>query len=353
MISPVILFVPVSSTQGIGEYSRSLTIAESMKQALPDVKIHFVLNKNAKYKHDCPFPVHYSDHSATKDTPVVISAISNTKPDLVVFDCAGRAKQYAAAKSAGAKVIFISQHRRKRARGMTFRRQVNIDLHWVAQPGFAIEPLTKLEKFKLWFMNKPEPRNIGPILPRLQSEETEALLQRYHLSGKPYFLFSAGSGGHEVNGRLGSDLFYEAAAEFQRESGTKCVVVFGENYPQALPVQSEVACVKSLASTDFIALLSAAEGRVFSAGDTLLQAISLQRPSVGVAVSKDQPARLKKCMKKGLVIASEANRTAILDSAHLLLNSNERERIIQNLNNEKPGLGLDIAISDIKRLLND
>lgn len=353
MISPVILFVPVSSTKGIGEYNRSIIIAETIKQVIPGAKIHFVLNKHVKYKRDCPFPIHYSDHSATKDTAAVISAINNIKPNLAIFDCAGRARQYAAAKSVGAKVIFISQHRRKRALGINFRRQMNIDLHWVVQPDFAIEPLTWLEKFKLQLMKKPQPLNIGPILPCLQPREAKALLHRYKLFDKPYFLFSCGSGGHEIDGRLGADLFYEAAIEFQRKSGIKCFVVFGENYPNELPIRAEVICVKSLASTDFITLLNAAAGRVLSAGDTLLQAICLQKPSVGVAVSKDQPIRLKKCANKGLVIACQADLADILDNAALLLSSSERENIAKNLNNQRAEFGLDVVINQIKKLLDD
>ncbi len=352
MINPVILFIPVSSLKGIGEYSRSLIIAKAINTNILGAEIHFVLNRHAKYSQDCPFPVHYSDHSATKDTPAVLLAIKKLKPDLVIFDCAGRARQYAAAKMSGAKVIFISQHRRKRARGITVRRQINIDLHWVVQPEFAIRALTSLEKFKLRLMGKPSPTNIGPILPNYIESEAMELLRRLKLLDDQYFIFSAGSGGHDVDGALVADLFHKAAITFQEGTKTKCLVIFGENYPSKVPTNSPVICLKSLASSDFIALLKHANGRVLSAGDTLLQAISLKKPSVGVPVSKDQPIRLEKCVAKGLAIAADTSINDILKNAKLLLNPTIRNDLLHKLEREKSELGLSVAINDIKSLLD-
>jgi len=352
MINPVILFIPVSSTQGIGEYTRSLIIAEAIKRDVPCAQIHFILNKHAKYSRSCPFQVHYSDHSATKDTPKVISTIKAVKPDLAIFDCSGRAQQYAAAKSVGAKVAFISQHRRKRARGIKLRRLFSIDLHWVAQPDFAMKPLSRLEKLKLKILKKPQPRNIGPVLPETKPSDVDALLNAHGLEAEQYFVFSAGSGGHELEDKLVADVFYKSAVLLQRQSGIKCVVVFGDNYPRKLPENSDLLCLVSLPSTHFIVLLSEAKGRVLGAGDTLLQAISLKKPSVGVAVSKDQPTRLNKCVSKGLVISAQTNPDAIFHAALSLLEDEVKDEIVASLNKEKTELGLNLVMSDIIKLLN-
>jgi len=352
MINPVILFIPVSSIQGIGEYARSLIIAQAIKRDIPDAQIHFILNKHAKYSRNCPFQVHYSDHSATKDTPKVIGTIKTVKPDLAIFDCSGRARQYAAARSVGAKVIFISQHQRKRARGIKLRRLFSIDLHWVVQPTFAMKPLSWLEKLKLKILKKPQPSNIGPILPHIDPSNMHSVLKGYQLKNGQYFVFSAGSGGHELEGQLVADIFYQAAILLQRRSGIRCVVVFGDNYSKKLPKDSDVLCLVSLPSADFIILIGEAKGRILGAGDTLLQAISLRKPSVGIAVSKDQPIRLEKCVSQGLAISAVADPDAICCAALSLLQDEVSVEIISNLNKQKIELGLTVVVRDIIRLLD-
>ena len=119
----VVLFIPVSSTSGIGEYSRSLIIAEELNRQLPEIQIHFLLNRHAKCSQTCPFEVHLSEGSATKDTVKVKSVIDSISPDLVIFDCAGRASHFKYAKKSGAKVIFISQGSTRQRRCVVLRRR--------------------------------------------------------------------------------------------------------------------------------------------------------------------------------------------------------------------------------------
>ena len=90
MNKKVILFIPVSAPGGIGEYIRSVIIAEHISKKWPDSDIHFIINQNSLYINNCPFNTHLSRQSATKDTPKVKQVIDDIKPDLVIFDCAGR-----------------------------------------------------------------------------------------------------------------------------------------------------------------------------------------------------------------------------------------------------------------------
>ena len=108
-----ILMIPVSSPQGIGEYMRSLIIAQALAAKWPGLDIQFVLNKHAPSAASCPFPTHLLNNSATKEKAAVNQLLQHLKPDLVIFDCSGRASQARQAKKLGAKVVFISQHQKK------------------------------------------------------------------------------------------------------------------------------------------------------------------------------------------------------------------------------------------------
>jgi len=349
MPKPVILFVPVSSSKGVGEYTRSMIIADALQEKIPQAEIHFVLNKNMKSADGCGYQTHLSDFSATKDTPLVNSTISKIKPSIVIFDCAGRSQQFAHAKRHGAKVIFISQHRKKRARGLTFRRLLFCDLQWVVQPSYAIQPLSYFERLKLRVLGKLPPKNIGPILPKIK--EGSKVLEKYSLDSQKYFLFSAGSGGHEINGELAADIFYRAALKLQEKTKLKIVMVFGAHYPKSLPEVSDILCLSYLPTDDFLELIRKARGRVLSAGSTLLQVIELKMPSMAIAISKDQPIRLKRCAEMGLVLKSNCDTESIYQQALNLLDSKRVQRLENKLNQLEPTGGVSEVLSDIGNIL--
>ncbi|MDZ7904024.1 MAG: hypothetical protein U5L01_16500 [Rheinheimera sp.] len=163
MSQPKVLFIPVSSPQGIGEYMRSLVIAQALQAEHPQLDIQFVLNKHAPTAASCPFPTHLLNNSATKEKAAVNQILEQFKPDLVIFDCSGRASQAQMAKRLGAKVIFISQHKKKRAKGFALRRLAALDAHWITQFKFVDGELTAFERFKLRLLNKPAPLFIGPV----------------------------------------------------------------------------------------------------------------------------------------------------------------------------------------------
>ena len=322
---PVILFIPVSSPSGIGEYARSLIIADKIKQTYSNADIHFILNKFVSYFSDCPYPAHPCSGSATKDVKSVNTAISQLKPDLVIFDASGRAKQIKHAKSTGAKVAFISQHKKKRNRGLKLNRLFNIDIHWVAQPSFCIPPLSFWQRSKLALFNKKAPQPIGPVYADILEEEVTKELEKQGLNNEEYFIFNAGSGGHKCGEIYSIDILYEAACLFAEKTGTKCVVVFGANYPKALfkqkfnqDIDDLVVCLPSLSHRSFLCLLMAAKGRVISAGDTLLQCIDMEKPCIAVAVSKDQPNRLAQCQQLNLVLAADLTVNSLYQQAFII-----------------------------------
>jgi hypothetical protein len=358
MQNPKFLFIPVSSTEGIGEYTRSLIIALQVKALWPQAEITFVLNKDVKYLANCPFNVVTSNGSPTKDNKTVIDTLCRLKPDLVLFDASGRASQFRKAKALGANVCFISQHKKKRRRGLKLNRLTSIDIHWVAQTDYSIEPLGKLQRRKLKLFSQQAPSNIGTVFAPIKDDAIDDLMQKYQLASH-FFVFNAGSGGHKPNGEYSVELLYRAAVRFSEETGIASVVVCGANYPNILPtdmdkntdVNALVTCIASLSNDEFIRLLINAKGRVISAGDTLLQCIELSLPSVAVSVSRDQPERLKICVDNHLVLSAPLNEQDIVAQAKRLFERDLSVQLIAAMDQFHYGNALTTIVDDMRNLM--
>ncbi|MBL4915263.1 hypothetical protein JMA39_19390 [Shewanella schlegeliana] len=346
MSAPKFLFLPVSSAEGCGEYMRSLIIADAIMDKWPDAVIHFAISQHASYSKDCPYYTHVLEDTPTKLVDVVNELISNFKPSVVIFDASGRKVQMQHAKSVGAKVIFISQHRRKRARGMKIGRAKVTDSHWVAQPEFVIGPISWLDRKKLQWIRSAEPIVIGSVFSAPDPIRKNTLLEKYGLLDQSYILFNAGSGGHQTVKGFTADTFWSEAERVASKTGLKCVMVFGPNYPSPIPTSDSVISIKSLENKDFICLLEGAKGSVLGGGDTLLQAISLRKPVVAIAVSKDQPKRIKACQKLDFVFSCSID-DEISTTTIKMLESVENSDSTSFCESD----GLSLVIKDLSRLL--
>ncbi|MGO2330297.1 MAG: glycosyltransferase family 1 protein [Pseudoalteromonas nigrifaciens] len=352
MSSKRLLFIPVSSPAGIGEYMRSLLLAQTLKAELADkVDVHFVLNKHSSYAEACPFETTLLNHSATKERGKVVQVIEKIKPDVVIFDCAGRAAHMKAAKNAGAKVVFISQHAKKRAKGLKLNRAGLIDFHWVVQPNYCIEPLSWLEKAKLALFPLASPANVGPFIVFATIEQKKQVLNNFKLESQGYFIVSAGSGGHVIEGSNCADVYFQAALKISQRTGLKGVVVFGSNYNKKLPKTDQLLCLSSQGNEDFLALLSEAKMAVLSAGDTLLQAIAVRTPVVACAISKDQLARLESCVKTQVVVRSELEVDAIVARVEQVINEPLYTKITQEYKYLEIKNSFDVVTEGVKALL--
>ena len=349
--APAILFVPVSSPEGMGEYMRSLIIADAIQRQWPDAKIHFVLSQQAPYAKDCPYTTHFTELSPTKHPKEVNALVDELKPDLVIFDASGRQSQLQHAHRCGAKVVFISQHDRKMSRGLKFGRLKVTDSHWVVQPEFVMAKLSRLQKAKLKWLKKDAPIFAGPVFTPVDREAQQASMERLGLNEGQFILFNAGSGGHRLDNDLAADRFAELARRAAAKSSLTMVMVYGANYPGTLPELPGVIGVKQMANQEFINLLAAAQGAVISGGDGLLQAISLQKPTLAVPVSKDQPARISACARQGVILDSDTTDAALDSGMAKLLDDGERQRLATRMAQLGLHNGLETAMSEITRLL--
>lgn len=340
MSQPKVLFIPVSSPQGIGEYMRSLVIAQALQAEYPEMDIQFILNKHAPTAASCPFRTHLLNNSATKEKAAVNQLLEQLKPDLVIFDCSGRASQAQKAKRLGAKVIFISQHKKKRAKGFALRRLAALDAHWITQFKFVDGDLTAFERFKLRLLHKPAPLFTGPVF-AMPSAELPAAWQS--LRGKTYSLWAAGGGGHQVNGVSATELFYQAALEVASPA-QPALVVTGGNFSGELASTETVTVLKSLPNQQLMTLIAHAGLVVSGGGDMMGQAIVLGKTVVAVPVAKDQPDRVFACAAEGLIYPATLAKADIVAQC--------RKAWLKPLTpSQQFAPGLQLALADIRRLL--
>ncbi|WP_299569562.1 hypothetical protein [uncultured Shewanella sp.] len=352
-LSHKFLFVPVSSSEGMGEYMRSLTIANEVKQRWPDANIQFIISRQAPYAFTCPFPVALLNDTPTKNIKAVNDFISFFTPDFVFFDASGRRSQLAHANKLGAKVIFISQHKRKRSKGMKLLRARVTDNHWVVQPEFIIGTVSPLDRLKLKFINKPEPTVIGSVFANPVAHRQSELLKRLSLVANNFILFNAGSGGHQNRQGHCIEEFAMAAARIYQKTKIPCVVIFGPSYPKAMSEFEGVINIKELIHVDFMDLLDASKAAVLSGGDTLLQAIALRKPTVSAAVAKDQNYRIRLCQERGLTVWSSVTANEITSRLLTLIQPESAQQLYIALTQYESTNGLDVAMEVITDLMSE
>lgn len=364
-----VLFIPVSSSKGAGEYMRSCAIAERFRKAYHDIDIRFVLSKEAVYAASCPYVTYLTPSSPTKNTELVNTFIESYQADVVIFDASGRVNQLKACQQLGGKTISISQHPRKLAKAMSWRRLRFTDRLWVAQADFALPPLSWWSKLKLSSLKKHSPLIIGPIFPPSDEQTSIELMEQHGLNPNRYIVINAGGGGHRVNmnGSLvyASEVFADAALRIkealQPKNDLKIVLIYGPNFPydvDSIQNTEGVIHISALDPAMFASILKNAHSAILGGGSTLLQAISYGLKLVAVPISKDQNARINACLKFETVEKSVLSAKSITDCYLLALEkctSDTGKNSDKNDHNKTALLknGLDMALEDFKHMIKE
>ena len=181
-----LLFVPVSGEFGMGEYARSLNLALAFARHRPDADIHFVISARAPYAKSLPFGSTELPNSPTFHSPEVCRLIEDMRPDIVVFDNAGRGAQLAAARRSGARIVYISARPRQRRKAFRLSWMRMLDEHWIAYPEFVAGPLSAVERIKLKWLKRPTIRHLDCLLPSLTAAEQAGLYSRIGVTPGSY-----------------------------------------------------------------------------------------------------------------------------------------------------------------------
>jgi len=307
-----ILFVPVSGAGGSGELARCTMLARGIAARVPSADVRFVVSRHAPGRASLAFPHTVVDRSPTFHTREVKAAIAGQRPDVVVFDNAGRVSQMAAAREAGARVVVITSRRRAREKALRLPRLRHADELWFAEPAYTMQPLTAFMRWKLATL-KLQP----VILPALfEAPETGRPPADYGLERDGYVLLCPGGGGTSaLLGESPARLFTAVALELARSLSLPIVIagIDAESHP------SGVQSLGRLPNADLMALIAHARLVVTGGGDILFQALALHRPCVAAPLMSDQIGRIQLSAARGAVASVEASVAALADAAKSLL----------------------------------
>ncbi len=335
-----ILFVPVSGPFGIGEYQRSLFLAQSLVARHPGWDVRLVVAETAPYIDEGPLPIFRTTRSPTMVPNEVAVILDEFRPSVVIFDCAGRRRSLRLASRLGARTVFISNHSRKRRRGFRISRLRYTDDHWILQPHFICGGLTAVERLKLRMLGKPAPIFLGPVFP-------EATLPT-HAPDQPFFVCCPGGGGKMVQGRQSGAVFADAARDVAEELDIRGVVVTGGNFTGELPASCQLQVHRSLPGHELAGLLSAAQFALVGGGDLLQQAIANRVPTVSAPTALDQPLRIEAFEQRGLCISATPDRLA--EVAVAAYSDGRLSSLVEQLRCSDISNGLNIGVERIEML---
>jgi len=348
--APRFLFLPVSGPHGMGEYARTVQVAQAVATRWPSAKIHFALSREAPYETDASFSYTFLPSSPTFHTPEVIDLIEELRPNVVIFDNAGRTAQLRAAQRIGARVVYVSARVRQRRKAFRLRWMSLIDEHWLAYPQLLTGPLSAFETFKLRWMGRPLLRHLDVMLPAADPRAAAAVLRRLDLTTKPYVLVVPGGGTGHPGARDAVQVF-AAAAHALAERGITTVLVAAANGAD-LSAPAGLQMLPRLPLSELAALMRRARLVIANGGSTLLQAIACQAPCVAVSIAKDQVKRVRQCSEAGLALAATLNAGNIVNVAMSLMDDEPaRAALARRAANLQLADGLGIALCAIEGLL--
>jgi hypothetical protein len=297
-----LLFVPVSGPFGMGEYARSLAIARAVGERWPAAALHFVLSRAAPYAAGTPFPCTLLPSSPTFHSTLVIELMRSFRPDVVLFDNAGRTRQLRAARALGARIVYISARPRQRRRAFRWSWMGLIDEHWIAYPEFLAGGLRFFERMKLRWLGRPTIRFLDVVLPAGDAARRAALLAGLGLDAGGYTLLVPGGGTGHPGARDAAARFFADAQDLSSSGVT--IVYVGPSPPQAPAAAPLLRTMAALPQPDLAELMRAARLIVANGGSTLLQAIACAGACIAVPIAKDQIERIRGCVGAGVAVAA-------------------------------------------------
>ncbi len=310
------MFIPVSGAFGMGEFARCLNLALACRARWPQARIRFLLSAKAAYAKGLPFESVLLPSSPTFHTAEVTAEINQFQPSVVVFDNAGRTAQLAAARRAGAAVVYISARARQRRKAFRWRWLRLLDEHWIAWPSFMAGALTAFERVKLRLADGPTVRYLDCVLPELAPEAQAALLRRVPAAAGAFVLMVPGGGTGHPRARHAVAAFQAAAASLAGEGTAVVLVAPGAAALEPVP---GLTALELMPAAELLVLLRRAAVVLSNGGDTLIQAIALARPAVAVAIAGDQPARIRAAVRAGAAREAGVDAGAMAAAVRTLL----------------------------------
>ena len=355
--APRFLFIPVSGPGGAGEYFRSLAIARGLEARWPAARIRFVLNRQAPYAANAPYPVLWVDDSPTRASAAVVRYLHEESPHVAVFDSSGRLAQYRAARAVGARVVYVSSRPKTRWKGFRLRRMRALDQHWIANPAYLGGTISAWERLKLRLVRRPELLQLDSLHEVIDRSAVQSLQQRLGLVPRRYVVMCPGGGGKFDDAPDAASIFRDAAVALAQRIQVPIVLVAGSRWLSdrvgAAPgVPAHVHVLDTVTNGVLVGLLHDAALAIVNGGSLMLQALAQCVPVVAAPIARDQDARIARSAGLGLLRAARLDASDIAGSAQALL-ADEHDCAAMRARQRDLGLrnGVHVAADAIARLL--
>lgn len=343
------MFVPVSGPYGMGEFARSSAIAQAVLARWPAVAVHFVLSARAPYAQGASFPKTLLDSSPTFHSRAVIDLMHRWRPNVVVFDNAGRTSQLRAARTLGAHIVYISARARQRRKAFRLRWMRLIDEHWIAYPRFIAGELTLLERLKLKLLRRPAVRYLDVILSP-SPPSPPSLCSR----AGDYALVIPGGGTGHPGAADATQTFAAAARHLAAEGFETRLVGTATSIPAGEPGAAQLHVLGALPQSDLAALMRGARLIVANGGSTLLQSIASGAACVAVAIAGDQRRRIRRCVELNAAVEARLSAEEIAAKAGALLrDAGAREALARSAAALGLEDGIEVALRALGPLVED
>lgn len=294
-----VLFVPVSGPSGMGEFARARSLADALRARWPQIETHFVLHRDAPYAVGFHHPVTLVPSSPTLSTREVVAVIESLRPQVVVFDNAGRTAALRAARRVGARVIYVSSRGRQRYKAFRLHWMRLLDDHWISYPAMIAGDLGVIERWKLRLLGRPRLRFLDVVLSPADVAAADALLADF---GDPQLLIVPGGGSGFHDSAITPQHFAEWGESLAR-AGHRVVFIAGPALKDWTPREPRMRVLRGVGGGALRVLLERTRVVLVNGGDTLLQAMALGKPCVAVPIAGDQAARIARCAALGAIRA--------------------------------------------------
>jgi glycosyltransferase involved in cell wall biosynthesis len=313
-----------------------------------------VLSRAAPYSAEVPFPATLLAASPTFHSAAVIELLESWRPDVVIFDNAGRTAQLRAAHRLGAKVVYISARRRQRRKAFRLRWMPLIDEHWIAYPEFIAGSLGFAERLKLRAFGRPRVRYLDVILSRADPAQRAAILSRAGCEAGTFVLVVPGGGTGHPGADDASHRFMTAARALAADGAATVYVGPSSAAEAAGGARPEPNWhpVGPVPQAELAELMRCARIVIANGGSTLLQAIACGSACIAVAIAGDQAERIRHCVAAGVALPADLDAAAMVQAAKRLLQDEARRAALVR-NAAQLGLadGVELAVRALERLL--
>jgi predicted glycosyltransferase len=312
------LFAPVSGPGGAGELMRCLIIARELAKAEPSADIRFLVSRIAVFRDAVDFPVIDCDASPTNSTPQVLAAIESFRPDVMVFDNAGRTAQLRAARRIGARLVFSSRAPKLRWKAFRVKWMRLLSEHWIVFPSFVTGGLTWIERRKMLLFPDYVVRRLDTLFPPSDPTERHAYLASIGLEPGSYVVFVPG--GRSEGQRIAepAEHFIAAARRFAEKTGYRSVVLTGRKSVAASAAANPLLLPR-VGPDEVQHLLADANFVVSNGGTTMVHTLAHGRPLIAVPLAGDQDLRIRRAAKLEIAVSAPPEADVIAQAAVALL----------------------------------